>query len=76
MCEYTVINERGKDGGWGAYVPDLPGLDVGAETGEEAHQLIVEGISIHIAGLTEDGLPVPEPSSFAEIVSVPDGSSN
>jgi predicted RNase H-like HicB family nuclease len=68
---YGVIYERGKDGGWGAYAPDLPGLGVAAETREEAHQLIVEGIAIHIAGLKEFGYPVPESSSFAGLVSVP-----
>jgi predicted RNase H-like HicB family nuclease len=71
MREYTVIYERGKDGGWGAYAPDLPGLGVAAETREEAETLIREGISIHIAGLIEEGFPVPEPSSIAELVSVP-----
>jgi predicted RNase H-like HicB family nuclease len=71
MREYTVIYERAQDGGWGAYVPDLPGLGVVGETREEAHQLILEGIVIHIAGLIEDGLPVPEPASYAELVTVP-----
>ena len=71
MREYTVIYERSDDGGWGAYVPDLPGLGVVGESREEAHRLIVEGIAIHVAGLIEDGLPVPEPSSFAERVPVP-----
>lgn len=71
MREYTVIYERAKDGGWGAYVPDLPGLGVVADSREEAHTLIVEGIALHIAGLIEDGLPIPEPTSYAEIVAVP-----
>jgi predicted RNase H-like HicB family nuclease len=70
MREYTVIYERASDGGWGAYAPDLPGLGVVAETREEAHQLIAEGMALHIAGLIEDGLPVPEPASFAERVTV------
>jgi predicted RNase H-like HicB family nuclease len=69
---YTVIFERGNDGGWGAYAPDLPGLGIVADAREEAEALIREGISIHIASLIEEGLPVPEPSSFAEIVSVPE----
>ena len=68
---YTVIFERGKDGGWGAYAPDLPGLGVAAETREEVETLIRDGIVIHIASLIEEGFPVPEPSSFAEIISVP-----
>jgi len=70
MREYTVIYERASDGGWGAYVPDLPGLGVIGDTREEAHQLIVDGIKLHIAGLEEDGLPIPEPASYAELVSV------
>jgi predicted RNase H-like HicB family nuclease len=70
MREYTVIYERANDGGWGAYVPDLPGLGVVGETREEAHQLIVDGIKLHLAGLEEDGLPIPEPVSYAELVAV------
>jgi predicted RNase H-like HicB family nuclease len=55
MREYTVIYERGDDGGWGAYAPDLPGLGVAAETFEEV----------------EVGFPVPEPTSIAAVVAVP-----
>lgn len=71
MREYTVIYERGADGGWGAYALDLPGLGVVGDTFEEAEHLIRDGISIHIAGLLEDGLPVPEPVSVAALVAVP-----
>lgn len=70
MKEYLVIFERGIDGGWGAYAPDLPGLGVVADTREEADQLIREGIELHIAGLREDGLPIPEPTTTAERISV------
>jgi predicted RNase H-like HicB family nuclease len=70
MREYTVIYERGSDGGWGAYAPDLPGLGVVADTLEEVQQLILEGIKIHIDGLIEDGLPIPEPTTMAARVSV------
>jgi len=70
MHEYTVIFEQGKDGGWGAYAPDLPGLGVAAETREEVEQLIRDGIRIHIAGLREDGLPIPEPTTTAERIAV------
>lgn len=70
MREYTVIYERASDGGWGAYAPDLPGLGVVGDTLEETEQLIRDGIAIHIAGLIEDGLPVPEPTTLAARVSV------
>jgi predicted RNase H-like HicB family nuclease len=70
MLEYTVIYERGEDGGWGAYAPDLPGLGIVGDTLEEAEQLIREGIAIHIAGLKEFGYPVPEPTTLAAKVAV------
>jgi len=70
MHEYLVIFEQGKDGGWGAYAPDLPGLGVVGETREEAEEFIRKGISMHIAGLREDGLPIPEPTTTAERIAV------
>jgi predicted RNase H-like HicB family nuclease len=68
--DYLVIYERGKDGGWGAYAPDLPGLGVAAETREEVTALIRDGIKIYIEELLEDGLPIPEPITQAELISV------
>ena len=70
MREYTVIYERASDGGWGAYVPDLPGLGVVAESFPVVEQLIREGIVIHIEGLVEEGLPVPEPTTRSATVAV------
>jgi len=69
--DYLVIYEQGKDGGWGAYAPDLPGLGVAAETREEVVGLIREGIRIYIEELREDGLPLPEPIAQADRISVP-----
>ncbi|MBB5065634.1 type II toxin-antitoxin system HicB family antitoxin [Granulicella mallensis] len=70
MREYLVIFERAADGGWGAYAPDLPGLGVVGDTREEADTLIREGIALHIAGLHEDGLPIPEPVTTAERIAI------
>ncbi len=71
MREYLVIYERAADGGWGAYAPDLPGLGVIGDTLEETEELIRDGIALHLAGLTEDGLPIPEPITRAERVAIP-----
>ena len=70
MRDYLVIFERAADGGWGAYAPDLPGLGVVGDTRDEADRLIREGIRLHIEGLREDGLPIPEPTTTAERISV------
>ena len=70
MREYLVIFEQDKDGGWGAYAPDLPGLGVAAETREEVETLIREGIKLYIQELRNDGLPIPPAVTTAERITV------
>jgi len=67
--EYLVIFEKGETS-WGAYVPDLPGCVAVGETREEVSMLIKEGIEFHLEGMREDGEPIPEPSSYGELVSI------
>lgn len=69
MTRYMVVIERGETS-WGAHVPDLPGCVAVGETREEVLRLIREAIEFHIDGLTQDGLPVPTPSSEGEFVEV------
>lgn len=59
---YYVVYERADDGGWGAYPPDLPGVGVMGATRDEARSLVRTAIEMHLDGLREDGLPIPEPS--------------
>jgi predicted RNase H-like HicB family nuclease len=66
---YMVIVEQGENG-IGAYVPDLPGCVAVGETKEEVLRLIGEAVELHLEGLREDGLPIPEPSSSSEYVEV------
>lgn len=52
-------------------MPDLPGVIAAADTREECEQLIREAIELHVAGMREDGEPIPEPSSVdAALVSI------
>jgi len=69
--EYTVVFEQIHGGGWSAFVPDLPGLGVGADTREEAEKLIRDGVRVYIEELTALGEPIPEPSSFTTTVKIP-----
>jgi predicted RNase H-like HicB family nuclease len=66
---YAVVIERAVDN-YSAYVPDLPGCIATGATIEEAEQLIREAIELHLAGLREDGLPIPQPSSQVEYIEV------
>ena len=38
---------------------------------EETEELIREGIEFHIAGLREDGLPVPPPAALVKQIAIP-----
>ena len=68
MMEYAVVFEKGPNG-WGAYVPDLPGLGAAADTFEEVDQLIREGITAHIEVLRATGNAVPEPTTRVAVMS-------
>jgi len=67
--KYLVVIEKGRNS-FGAYVPDLPGCAVVAETREEALKLVQEAIALHIEGLREAGEMVPQPASTTEYVQV------
>ncbi len=62
MKSYAVIFETSRTG-WGAYVPDLPGLAAVGSTFEETEQLMREAIELHLGAMLEDGDSIPEPST-------------
>jgi predicted RNase H-like HicB family nuclease len=59
---YAIVVEKTM-GGYGAYVPDLPGCAATAETEGDVIALIREGIEIYIEELKARGESVPEPNS-------------
>jgi len=67
--KYLVIYEQGPES-WGAYVPDLPGCAVVAESEAEARRLIREAIALHIEGLRSGGEAVPPPTSHGEVLDI------
>ncbi len=70
MRRFLIVIEKGEDG-WGAYSPDLPGCIAVGETQEETENNMHQAVSLHIKGMEEDGLPVPEGRSVAEYIAVP-----
>lgn len=66
MVRYTVIIEKAEDGGFGAYVPDLPGCIGMGATKEETLENIAEAMRFHIEGMKAEGLPIPSPTTEAE----------
>ncbi len=66
--KYSVIIEHYEEGGYGAYVPDLPGCVAVAKSKSEIEKLIAEAIALHIESLREHGNPVSLPSSAVEYI--------
>ena len=67
---YAIVIERAENN-YSAYVPNLPGCVATGATVKETETQIREAIEFHIAGLREDGLSVPQPSSRVDYVDVP-----
>ena len=70
MKRYAIVVEHAGSND-AAYVPDLPGCVATGDTVEETERLLAEAIELHVAGLLEDGLTVPEPSSVVSYLDVP-----
>ncbi|SPF53093.1 conserved hypothetical protein [Candidatus Sulfopaludibacter sp. SbA4] len=64
---YAVLFER-TETGYSAHVPDLPGCVAAGETIEETSELMRTAIQMHLAGMREDGEPIPEPRTIAEYI--------
>lgn len=69
MYRFLIVIEKA-GGNYSAYSPDLPGCIATGATREEAERNMHEAIELHVRGLIEDHLPIPESTSFAEYVAV------
>jgi predicted RNase H-like HicB family nuclease len=69
MKRYAIVIEKAASN-YAAYVPDLPGCVATGASVEETENLLREAIAMHVEGLQEDGLPVPEPSSVVEYLEI------
>ncbi len=50
---------------YSAYSPDLPGCVVVGDTVEETKELMTGAVKLHLEGLKQEGLIVPEPGNAA-----------
>jgi predicted RNase H-like HicB family nuclease len=69
MYRFLVVIEKA-DGNYSAYSPDLPGCVATGATREEVEKNMHEAIKLHVEGLLEDHLAIPESNSFAEYMAV------
>ncbi len=66
---YAIVIEKAESN-YAAYVPDLPGCVATGQTIEETEQQIREAVDLHLRGMREDGLPIPEPSSSVDYIDI------
>jgi len=69
MHRFLVVIEKA-EGNYSAYSPDLPGCIATGATREDTERNMHEAVELHVRGLLEDKLPIPESTSFAEYVAV------
>ncbi len=69
MYRFLVVIEKA-NGNYSAYAPDLPGCIATGRTVEETERNMHEAIEMHIHGLLEDNLPVPDSVALSEYMAV------
>jgi predicted RNase H-like HicB family nuclease len=67
--EYIAYLHKDKGSDFGVSFPDVPGCVTAGRTLEEARQLAGEALTLHIAGMLEDGEALPKPSTLDELAS-------
>ncbi|MEX2238475.1 MAG: type II toxin-antitoxin system HicB family antitoxin [Dehalococcoidia bacterium] len=65
--EYTVVFEKTREN-YSAYLPDLPGCVAAGDTREEVERNIREAVAFHLDGMRREGLPIPRPTAWTELV--------
>lgn len=69
MYRFLVVIEKAAHN-YSAYSPDLPGCVATGKTRDEAAVRMHEAIEMHVRGMIEDGLPVPQAEASAEYVAI------
>ena len=69
MPKFPIVIEKAGNN-YSAYSPDIPGCVATGATPNEAEERMHQAIILHIEGLIEDCLPVPESHSTATFVAM------
>lgn len=69
MNDYLIVIENAGEN-YSAYSPDLPGCVATGKTIEETRASMRQAILMHIEGLLEDGLAIPQALATADYIAV------
>ena len=68
MTEYVVVYERAEDGGWGAYLPDVPGVAAVGASRDEVAEGIREALAAYATEMTALGRALPPAVASTDVV--------
>jgi predicted RNase H-like HicB family nuclease len=67
MNKYLVVVEKANRN-FAAYLPDVPGCVATGKTRDQVLDRIQKALAMHVDGMREDGLPLPEAVSSADYI--------
>ncbi len=65
--EYIAYLHKDSHSDYGVSFPDFPGCITAGTSLEDARKMATEALSLHIAGMLEDGEPLPSPSTLDDL---------
>jgi len=65
--EYIAYLHKDNDSDYGVSFPDFPGCITAGTNLEEARKMAAEALSLHTAGMREDGESLPRPSTLDDL---------
>ena len=69
MKKFLIVIEKIHKN-YSAYSPDLPGCIATGKTKVQVEKNMYEAIQLHLKGLKEDNIPIPNSTSTAEYVAM------
>ncbi len=67
QTKYLIVIEKTPNN-LSAFSPDLPGCVATGSSQSEVEERMREAIRMHLEGMREDGVEIPEPTSVAEYI--------
>lgn len=68
MANYLAVVHKETHSDFGVSFPDFPGCVTAGATLEEAKDMSLDALSLHVKGLLEDGEPMPAPFQKEEVL--------
>lgn len=68
MPDYVALIHKEPESDYGVSFPDFPGAITAGTTLDDARAMAEEALAFHIDGMTEDGDPIPQPSTLEAVM--------